>query len=351
MKSAPVITFLFFALSSFAASPQTRPWKEAVTGRIMVGEFVESDGSLVTLRVKGQVHTMPLNRLCEEDQAWIRQKSGKETTPAPAGTTSAPGELKIAGVVFTPGNKVDFETPFSEALRAKLKKRLGGVKDPYTDIDMTRAAVGLYVPPGFDPTKSWPVMIISVTDTGRSQGKFPSSVKSMGAYIQAARSQKWVLLAADCPGYLTPGLPFNRCALAEAALEALADAWPASKQWPIATAGYSGGAKYSGWLGGWFSECGRNVLGMFMAGCNEDMASRALQELRPSKKIFNRTKVFLSIGSRDVIAGPDKAEAVVKSLKRSGFDDIQSVVFDGVHELRRDHLMTAMHWFTEKTSQ
>lgn len=351
MKSAPVITFLFFALSIFAASSQTRSWKEAGTGRIMEGEFVEADGSLVSLRVKGQVHTMPLTRLCEEDQAWIRQKTGKQATPVPVGTTSPPSELKIAGVVITPGHKVDFETPFSESLRAKLKKRLGGVKDPYTDIDMTRASVGLFVPVGFDPTKSWPVMIISVTDTGRSQGKFPSSVNSMGAYIQAAKSQKWVLLAADCPGHLTPGLPYNRCALAEAALEALMDAWPASKQWPIATAGYSGGAKYSGWLGGWFSESGRNVLGMFMGGCNEDMASRALQELRPSKKVFNRTKVFLSIGSRDEIAGPDKAETVVKSLKRSGFDDIQSVVFDGVHELRRDHLMTAMDWFTENTPQ
>ncbi len=351
MKSAPVITFLFFAVSIFAASPQTRPWKEAVTGRVIDGEFVGSDGRLVTLRVNGQEYTMPLTRLCEEDQAWVRQKAGKEPNPVPVSTTSSPGELKIAGVVIKPGHKVEFETPFSEALRAKLKKRLGGVEDLYTDIDMSKAAVGLFVPVGFDPTKSWPVMIISVSDTGRSQGKFPSSVKSMFAYIEAAKSEKWVLIAADCPGYLTPGLPFNRCGLAEAALEALAEAWPASKYWPIATGGFSGGAKYSGWLGGWFSESGRNVLGMFMAGCNEDMASKSLDALRPTKKVFNRAKVFLSIGAHDKVAGPDKAETVVKSLKRSGFDDTQLTIFEGGHELRQYHLITAMKWFTEKTPQ
>ncbi|MBV6500586.1 MAG: hypothetical protein CJBNEKGG_03067 [Prosthecobacter sp.] len=347
MNLSHVITALLFAFLASAATPQTRPWKEAATGRIIEGEFVSSDGALVTLRVNGKDYTMPLTRLSDEDRAWIRQKTGKEPASVPADTISLPGELKIAGVVIKPGHKVEFETPLSETLLAKLKKRLGGIKDGYTDIDMTKAAVGLFVPKGFDPAKSWPVMIVSVTDTGRSQGKFPSSVKSMGGFIEAAKSLKWVVLAADCPGNLTPGLPFNRCGLAEAALEALADAWPASKQWPIATGGFSGGAKYSGWLGGWFSESGRNVLGMFMAGCNQDMASMALDELRPPKKVFNTAKVFLSIGTRDTIAGPDKGDAVVKSLKRSGFDETQMVVFEGGHEFRQDHLMTAMSWFVE----
>lgn len=333
-----------------AQTSESRSWKD-VTGRVIQAEFVSADDKSVTLKVGGKDFPLPLERLSAEDREWIKQKM----TPAPAAAVpaaaTAPGELKIAGVAIKAGVKAEFEVPLSEALLAKLKKRIGSAKDSYSDIDMTKAAVGLFLPANFDPAKSWPILIVSVTDSGRDKGKFPSSVKSMGGFMDAAKDLGWVVLAADCPGNLTPGLPFNRCGLAEAGLEAMAAAWPNSKTWPIATGGFSGGAKYSGWLGGWFCEDGRQLLGMFMGGCNADMATMAIDELRPPKKAFNAAKVFLSSGTKDKIAGPGKAEEVAKSLKRSGFDDVKVEIFEGEHEVNKEHVATAMKWFAEPTGK
>ena len=149
--------------------------------------------------------------------------------------------------------------------------------------------------------------------------------------------------------FLTSEFGFNRCALAEAALDALSAAWPASKTWPVATGGFSGGAKYSGWLGGWFCEAGRNVVGMFMGGCNQDMTTYALDELKPPRKQFTAAKVFLSTGKEDKIAGPAKTGEVISSLKRSGFE-VREEQFDGAHEVNKDHILEAMKWFADAPS-
>ncbi|MFN0075346.1 MAG: hypothetical protein ACKVY0_02615 [Prosthecobacter sp.] len=343
-----LVASLVLSLSTLlrAQLSESRSWKD-VTGRVIQAEFVTADDKSVTLKVGGKDFPLPLERLAAEDREWIKQKM----TPAPAAAVSVAtttlGELKIAGVTIKPGVKAEFEAPLSETLLAKLKKRIGSAKDSYSDIDMTKAAVGLFVPANFDPAKSWPIMIVSVTDSGRDKGKFPSSVKSMGSFIDAAKDLGWVVLAADCPGNLTPGLPFNRCGLAEAGLEAMAAAWPNSKTWPIATGGFSGGAKYSGWLGGWFCEGGRQVLGMFMGGCNADMATMAIDEIKPPKKQFTAAKVFLSSGKEDKIAGPIPTAEVAKSLKRSGFDAVKVEAFDGGHEVNKAHVLAAMRWFAE----
>ena len=80
------------------------------------------------------------------------------------------------------------------------------------------------------------------------------------------------------------------------------------------------GAKYSGWLAGWFAGEGRRVCGMFMGGCNEDMATMALKEDKPPRKEFLAAKVFLSTGKDDRTAGPSFGQTVQASLKKSGFD-------------------------------
>lgn len=347
MKLPHLIVAALVVTFTFAAQAESRTWKDATSGKAIEAEFVSSDGTNVTLKVSGKDYTMPLTRLSAEDQAWVKQKAAPAPAATPAASTT-PGELKIAGVTIKPGVKAEFELPLSETLLAKLKKRIGSSQEPYSDADMTKAAVGLFVPEGFNPAaKTYPIMIVSVTISGRDKGKFPSSVKSMGSYIDAARSLGWVVLAADCPGGLVPGLPYNRCGLAEAGLEAMAAAWPASKTWPIATGGFSGGAKFSGWLGGWFCEDGRKLLGMFMGGCNEDMATAAMSELRPPRKEFTAAKVFLSAGTRDKIAGPGPTESVAKSLKRSGFDEVRLETFEGEHEVNKEHVAAAMKWFLE----
>jgi hypothetical protein len=335
------LLLLCLALPALAES---RAWKDA-TGRVIQAEFVSATTEAVIIRRDGKDFTLPLAKLSAEDQAWVLAKT---KAPAPA-QPAASGAVSLGGVPVQLGAKMEFEVPLSETLLAKLKSRMKGVTEPYTDVDMTRAAVGLFLPKEFDASKPWPIMIVSVTNSGRDNGKFPSSVKSMGAFMDAARDLGWIVIAADCPGNLSPGVPFNRCALAEAALEAMAVAWPASKSWPVATGGFSGGAKYSGWLGGWFTDAGRTVTGMFMGGCNEDMASKALKEkeLKIPKKALTAAKVFLSSGAEDKIAGPQSAEKVAVSLKGSGFDLVKVETFAGGHELNREHVLAAMKWFRE----
>lgn len=334
--------FLAAVFGAQAETPATRAWKD-VTGRVIQAEFVTADEHTVTVRMAGKDYPIPLDKLSSDDREWIRNKLAPppSTAAAPA-TTSG---LSIAGVTVKPGVKTEFETPVPAAVGAKARKITGG-NDSYDDVDMTKAQVGLLVPKDFDPARSWPVIIVSVTDSGRAQGKNPSSVKAMGTFADAANELGWVVIGADCPGNLTPGLPANRAALAEAALEALAAQWPASKDWPVATGGFSGGAKYSGWLGGWFSKAGRRVPGMFMGGCNEDMASKAIDEWKAPKREFTKARIFVSTGKADRIAGPGKTEAVVKSLKRSGFE-VREELHDGGHEVNKDHVRAAMEWFAE----
>jgi len=342
----PLVASLALSLSTLlrAQSSESRSWKD-VTGRVLQAEFVTADDKSVTLKVGGKDFPLPLERLSAEDREWIKQKM----TPAPAAAVPAaattPGELKIAGVAIKAGVKMEFETTLSETLTAKVKKFTGG-KDGYSDVDMTKALVGLFVPANFDPAKPWPIIIASVTDSGRDKGKNPSSLKSMGAFIDAAKSLGWVVIAADCPGYLTPGLPANRAVLAEAALEEMAKQWPASKDWPVSTGGFSGGAKYSGWIGGWLSKAGRKIQGMFMGGVNEDMAAKALNDWNVPRKDYTQARVFVSTGKEDNIAGPAKTDAVVKSLKRSGFE-VKEEIHDSGHEVNKAHVLAAMKWFAE----
>jgi hypothetical protein len=332
---------LFSALISKPASART--WKD-VSGRSIEADLVKVEGNQVTLRLDGKDYTMPMTKLSAEDQAWIKTQAALPAWTAPV---AAPSKYQLGGVELKCGAKTEFELPLSQDLLAKWNKRMGSNKEIYTDVDMSRAAVGIYLPSNFDPARSWPIMIVSVTNSGRDNGKYPSSVKSMDAFTVAAQTHGWVVLAADCPKNLSPGAPYSRAVLAEAGLDAMSALWPASKEWPIATGGFSGGAKYSGWLAGWFCEGGRKVLGMFEAGCNEDMATMALNALKPPQKEFKKVKVFLSTGTNDKIAGPTQTETVAKSLKRTGFDEVKTEVFEGAHEINREHISTAMKWFTE----
>lgn len=327
------------------AQPAARQWTDA-TGRVITAEFVRADGSNVTIRMDGKEFTLPLEKLSDADRKWVAGQGAPPANPsAPPAPSGEGGALVIAGQTVKPGGKIEFETPLGEELKARAGK-LTKSFDEYKEADMSRALVGLFVPEGFDPAKSWPIMVVSVTNSGRDQGKEPSSVKAMGGFIDAARDLGWIVIAADCPGYKTPGLPFNRCALAEAALDALAAQWPGSKEWPVATGGFSGGAKYSGWLGGWLRERGRRVTGMFMGGCNEDMATLALNELKPPRKEFTGARVFVSTGREDKIAGPGKTASVISSLKDSGFE-VREELSDGAHQLNRAHVAEAMGWFAQ----
>lgn len=62
-----------------------------------------------------------------------------------------------------------------------------------------------------------------------------------------------------------------RLGMLAAALEAIRKEWPQSSKWPVAFAGFSGGAKRSGTLGAMLSKTGSvRICGFFLSGINED---------------------------------------------------------------------------------
>lgn len=346
-----------------ATTPAARTWTDTATGRTIQAAFVSSDGTRVTLRLNGQDYQTVLSRFSPADQDWVRKQmaapaatdSGPPAVPAlvppPPATIPSPEpptlkSLTLGGQSVTPRGRVEFTAPIPEAVIKKAAKLSRGSSEDQ-DVVLKDALVAVALPAKFDPAKTWPILIVSVTISGKDKGREPSSIKAMNGFVEAAQEGGWLVLAADLPGNISPGLPSNRCALAEAGLAALAQQWPASRTWPVATGGFSGGAKYSGWLGGWFAAEGRKVLGMFMGGCNEDMATLALKEYKPPRKDFLAAKVFLSAGKDDRIAGPAPTEAVRASLKKSGFDQVKSEVFEGAHELHREHVAPALQWFAE----
>ncbi len=324
-----------------AQQPEQRTWTD-VSGRTIQAEFLSADAEKVVVRMNGNEFGIPLARLSSQDVAWVKSRS-IPSAPVTSPALDAGSPMRVGGAEVKANQRIEFEIPVPETIRKRGDQLTTGFEE-YADADMTKALVGLFVPPAFDPAKTWPVMIVSVTNSGRDKGRDPSSVKSMGGYLDAAREHGWVVLAADCPGYKTPGSPFNRSALVEAALEALGAQWPTSKDWPLATGGFSGGAKYSGWIAGWMCERGRRVVGIFMGGCNEDTATSAIKTLKPDKKIFTAAKVFLSTGKADNIAGPEDTAKVMDSLKSSGFE-VQESIHQGGHTLDRAHVAEAMKWF------
>ncbi|MDQ6622669.1 MAG: hypothetical protein M3Y86_04185, partial [Verrucomicrobiota bacterium] len=100
------------------------------------------------------------------------------------------------------------------------------------------AVAALAVPPDFNPARSWPVLV--ALSTSDFQRKNRDDLRDF--YSQAALAENWIVLAGDAegnPGHDTAGW---RAGMTLAALDALHRSFPGSNKWPIAVAGFSGGA-------------------------------------------------------------------------------------------------------------
>ena len=236
--------------------------------------------------------------------------------------------------------------PFAEGLNefkvelpAELRTMAGrGKLSP-----ITHAAVMLAVPNGMRVEGPAPVLVVSAT-SGRS------SRELLRAYAQAASESGWVLVAADAE----PGLPVAedqlsaRIALVTAALAGLRHQWPASAEAPLAFGGFSGGAKYSGWLAASFAKRGRNVVGVYFSGTNEDTLSAAATHFEITDERFKRMAVFVQAGARDEVAGPEDHKRVVASLQRAGFGRVKLSWTSGGHQVAPESLRGALDWFSQR---
>lgn len=333
-----------------------RMWTSA-SGAGLPAIFVELSGDRVVLRKRdGEQIQIVRSKLSAADQALLDEAFGptaesapaeefpvpaaESAGPAPATGTApesppaaAPGSLQVAGTEIPLGKKTTFRAPLDEEAQ-KLLKREGN--------PAAESVVGLWLPADFDPGKEWDILLVSATENS-------SSVNSLFMYQASAQeSGGWVVLAADGPATPPKGDTTQwRWQMARAGLLALEAAWPAARNWPVAACGFSGGAKRSGLLGALLCADNRPVIGMYMGGCNDDMASAGLQEYRPNGPAFRKTPIYLSTGDQDAVATVAAANRVRQSMEASGFRNVRAETYAGGHTADATQITEALNWFKE----
>ena len=240
----------------------------------------------------------------------------------------------LAGQPVQGGATVEIRFPVAKSFQDVAAQ--GGNPRPETG----RAV--LTFPVGFDPARNWPILIVtSTSDFNRT------SPMDAEWYSRPAQAEGWVLLASDAT--IKPRLDSTqwRLAMLAAALEAIRREWPHSAKWPVAFAGFSGGAKRSAVLGAMLAKTGAvKTCGFFLSGINEDRLSEAYRNYSPGRD-FLGIPIWLSSGQSDNVAKPQDHNQVKASLERTGFKRVRLERFSGGHQVKKEEIERALRWFRE----
>lgn len=241
--------------------------------------------------------------------------------------------FSFAGVALTPGSTARADVPLSEVEKAYVAE--GGNAVPSHSV----AVVAL--PRGFDPEKSWPVLVVFAS----SEHQHPNWYDLMVIYRSPARAEGWVLLAGDGPEQPSRIDSSGwRAGHTLAALDALNRSFPGATKWPIALAGQSGGAKRASYLAPLFAVAGYRIAGIFLEGMNEDRMTESYRHFRPGSG-FLSIPIFFSSGRDDTISTLQQQTAVENAMRRTGFDNIRHETFPGGHTVLSSQLREALRWF------
>jgi hypothetical protein len=202
------------------------------------------------------------------------------------------------------------------------------------------AAIAL--PEEFDRTQTYPILVTCVTGD-----RYLSNIEEMDKYWPQAVDKGWVVVTGWADPHPERDTKGYRRAVTVAALRKLAELVPESRQWPVAVGGFSGGAKTSAITAAYLQQEGYRITGLFMGGCNEDLATTALKRISPDRNAFLQVPVFLSTGTEDRISTIDQSQAVMESMRKTGFDTLRLETYDGPHRLHKAHVPVALDWFMQ----
>lgn len=188
----------------------------------------------------------------------------------------AQSSVVFAGVPVKPGDIVRAEVPLSAQEQSYVLEG-GNAVPPY-------AVAVLAVPPGFTLQKSWPVLIPIATSDFKRQ----NADDLRDFYRDAAIAEGWIVLAGDGPTAAAHDSAGWRAGTTLAALDALHRSFPGSAKWPIAVAGFSGGAKRAGTIAPLLSLAGSRLAGIFLTGINEDRLREGYRTLKPCSAFCRR---------------------------------------------------------------
>jgi len=253
---------------------------------------------------------------------------------SPPRTNKAPAAAAPVRPIYTPPGGVLL--PFQAAIPPDAMLSLQASKNPV----VPHAIGALQLPLGFSPTNNYPMMIVSGSSDANG-----SSVEVMRYYTNMAVRLGWVVLAADGPfGKPQNDTPPWRWAMLSSALRHVHTAWPSSTNWPVACVGFGGGAKWSAIMASVLAQRNYNLVGVFLASCNEDTASESAKLYHPATR-FKAAPFFLSSGRENEAATPAQMLEVKESMEDHGFSKIRLESFKGSHHLDQRHLRTALKWF------
>jgi hypothetical protein len=242
--------------------------------------------------------------------------------------------LTIAGKEARPGSVIEIQFPVSKYFQDKAA--WGGNPRPQTG----RAVLSF--PPGFDPARRWPIMVItSSTDFQRGSPEYARFL------TEPANAEGWMIVASDATIKANHDSTPWRLAMLGAAFEAIRKDMPQSRNWPVAFCGHSGGAKRSCLLGAMMAQAHAvNICGFFLSGINDDKMSESYKTYQPGRDFLN-IPVWISGGNEDPIATPGLEGQMMANMRRTGFTRVRLEHFPGVHQMRRSELKLALRWFRE----
>jgi len=279
---------------------------------------------------------IPLDMLVAEDREYVAALSASSGLPAavPVAAPASSGPLMLGGRTVGKGVLERFSVPIPKNVWDQGKRFAQDTGESLGSWPQDeKISVGVLLPEGFDPGRDWPVLVVN------APSKF-MNVDHLECCFMAAAAAGYIAVAGDGPG--------NRWVKMGTALAFLHEHWPQSRSWKLAFGGFSGGAKASGLAGAMASKAGYSVIGMWMGGCNQDFATVGFTQYKPRKSAFMNVPVYLASGTVDDIATPRHHEAVVRSLRHSGFSCVRLVFYEGGHHpVPQDKVKEGLEWFLE----
>lgn len=207
---------------------------------------------------------------------------------------------------------------------------------------LEKATAAIAVPQDFDSSGNYPVLVTCVTGD-----RYMSNIEEMDKYWPQAVREGWVVVTGWGDPHPDRDTKAYRRAVTVAAMRKLAEIYPQSRNWPVAVGGFSGGSKNAPITAAYLQQEGYPIIGLFMGGCNQDLATYALKKISPDQEAFRVVPVFLSTGTSDRISTIKQSRWVMEKLSRSGFRHLRFEEYEGSHRLNRDHVPAALNWFSE----
>jgi len=249
-------------------------------------------------------------------------------------TPRAAEAATLAGQTVRPGGTLEIRFPIDKSLQDVANQ--GGNPRP------TQGRALVSFPKGFDPARTWPILVVLATaDGGRT------NIDDAPYYQTPALAEGWIVLASGATIAAQQESLSWRLAHLAAALQALRQQWPQSARWPVAFAGFSGGAKLSGVIGATMASTNAvKPCGFFLGGINDDRLSQAYKEYHPSADFLN-VPIWLSSGMSDPLAPYGAHERVRASLVSAGFKRVRLEPYPGGHQIVAAQVQLALRWFRQ----